>query len=91
MAKIKTIDENLLLWKVIKWDNTEVQIRRDNLKFVKLYERCWNDSSTKNEKRKKKENIRDFYSSNFQTMMILNYESNVNGSDDDELLLCFVP
>lgn len=40
-------------------------------------------------KEKKKENIRDFYSSNFQTIMILNYESNVNESDDDELLLCY--
>lgn len=45
----------------------------------------------KGERKKRKENIRDFYSSNFQTIMILNYESNVNESDDDELLLYFVP
>lgn len=67
-------------------------VKENNLKFVKLYQRRWNDSSTrKGERKKRKENIRDFYSSNFQTIMILNYESNVNESDDDELLLYFVP
>lgn len=40
--------------------------------------------------KKRKENIPDFYSSNFRIIMILNYESNVNESDDDEMLLCFV-
>lgn len=66
-------------------------VKENDLKFVKLYQRCWNDSSTrKGERKKRKENIPDFYSSNFRIIMILNYESNVNESDDDEMLLCFV-
>lgn len=43
------------------------------------------------EKKEKRIFVNIFYSSNFQTIMILNYESNVNESDDDELLLYFVP